>query len=177
MAFATLPYPSMDFVPLDVLTADELDQIVANINAVNNGSAGTAQIADGAITTQKLNSTALGVMSYNVGDVVTFTSQKLPLLIVGSGGAQEYFLPVSKSLDRVTGATVRITSASSSNSFRTIDTDYGAGKPTENVDYAGTLVGNGIKFTATLRAGSSNGHINGAQLGVASIGTIRVTFS
>lgn len=54
MAFAVLPYPSMDFVPLDVLTADELDQIVANINAVNNGSAGTTQIADSSITTAKV---------------------------------------------------------------------------------------------------------------------------
>lgn len=54
MAFAVLPYPSMDFVPLDVLTADELDQIVANINAVNNGSANTSQIANNAISTAKI---------------------------------------------------------------------------------------------------------------------------
>lgn len=54
MAFAVLPYPSMDFVPLDVLTADELDQIVANINAVNNGSADTSQIANNAISTAKI---------------------------------------------------------------------------------------------------------------------------
>lgn len=54
MAFAVLPYPSMDFVPLDVLTADELDQLVANINAVNAGVADTAQIADNAITTNKI---------------------------------------------------------------------------------------------------------------------------
>lgn len=59
MAFAVLPYPSMDFTPLDVLTADELDQLVANINAVNGGTAGTSQIADGAITTAKLASSAV----------------------------------------------------------------------------------------------------------------------
>ena len=35
MALATLPYPNIDFVPLDVLTADELDQIIANQNAIN----------------------------------------------------------------------------------------------------------------------------------------------
>lgn len=35
MALAVLPYPSIDFVPLDVLTADELDQIIANQNAIN----------------------------------------------------------------------------------------------------------------------------------------------
>lgn len=59
MAIAVLPYPSMDFTPLDVLTADELDQLVANINAVNNGTVPTASIADGAITTPKLASNAV----------------------------------------------------------------------------------------------------------------------
>lgn len=59
MAFATLPYPSMDFTPLDVLTADELDQLVANINAVNNGTVSTATVADGAITTAKVADKAI----------------------------------------------------------------------------------------------------------------------
>ena len=54
MALATLPYPSMDFTPLDILTADELDQIVANIDAVNNATINTASIATGAITTVKV---------------------------------------------------------------------------------------------------------------------------
>lgn len=30
----TLPYPSLDFVPLDVLTAEEMNQIVANYTAI-----------------------------------------------------------------------------------------------------------------------------------------------
>lgn len=30
-----LPYPGMDFVPLDILRADELDQMVANIEYLN----------------------------------------------------------------------------------------------------------------------------------------------
>lgn len=59
MAFATLPYPSIDFVPLDVLTADELDQLVANINAVNNGSVSATAIVDGSITGAKLASGAI----------------------------------------------------------------------------------------------------------------------
>ena len=59
MAIAVLPYPSMDFTPLDVLTADELDQLVANINAVNNGTVPTASIADGAITTPKIANKAI----------------------------------------------------------------------------------------------------------------------
>lgn len=134
-------------------------------------------LPNGSITSQKLATAVVDTYSYKPGEVITLSSQKLGLLIAGSGGAQEYFLPLSKSLDRVTGATVKITSAASSNSFRTIDTSYGAGKPTENVDYTGTLVGNGIKFTATLKAGSSNGHINDAQIGIGAIGTITVTFS
>lgn len=36
MAATNLPYPAMDFVPLDILTADELDHMVANIDAINN---------------------------------------------------------------------------------------------------------------------------------------------
>lgn len=36
MALTNLPYPNMDFTPLDILTADELDHIVANYTAINN---------------------------------------------------------------------------------------------------------------------------------------------
>lgn len=54
MAITTLPYPSMDFVPLDILTATELDQLVANIEAINNTTLATSAIADGAITTAKI---------------------------------------------------------------------------------------------------------------------------
>lgn len=59
MAITILPYPSMDFTPLDVLTADELDQFVANINAINNTTMQTANIADGAITTAKVADEAI----------------------------------------------------------------------------------------------------------------------
>lgn len=31
----TLPYPNMDFTPLDILTADEMDQLVANIEYIS----------------------------------------------------------------------------------------------------------------------------------------------
>lgn len=55
MAITTLPYPNMDFVPLDVLKADELDHIVANIDAINNASIPTDSIADGAVTSGKID--------------------------------------------------------------------------------------------------------------------------
>ena len=54
MALTTLPYPSLDFVPLDILTAEEMNQIVANYTAINNSTIGTSQLADSSITTNKL---------------------------------------------------------------------------------------------------------------------------
>lgn len=58
----TLPYPSMDFVPLDILTASELDQMVANIEYIASGSVfplATANIANNAITTAKIADNAV----------------------------------------------------------------------------------------------------------------------
>lgn len=79
MAITTLPYPNMDFVPLDVLTADELDQIVANIEAINNAMIGTnsisnlaitgAKIADGAINTAKLANGAVDATKMNLSSL------------------------------------------------------------------------------------------------------------
>lgn len=54
MALTTLPYPSLDFVPLDILTAEEMNQIVANYTAINNATIGTNQLANNSITTPKL---------------------------------------------------------------------------------------------------------------------------
>lgn len=86
MALTTLPYPNMDFVPLDILTADELDQIVANIEAINSASIGTSaiannaittpKIADGAITTEKLDADAIG-MVYLGETVLTATADRI----------------------------------------------------------------------------------------------------
>lgn len=86
MALTTLPYPNMDFVPLDILTADELDQIVANIEAINNATIGassiannaitTPKIADGAITTKKLDADATG-MVYLGETVLTSTADRI----------------------------------------------------------------------------------------------------
>lgn len=86
MALTTLPYPNMDFVPLDILTADELDQIVANIEAINNATIGvssiannaitTPKIADGAITTKKLDADAVG-MVYLGSTVLTATTDSI----------------------------------------------------------------------------------------------------
>lgn len=47
----SLPHPGMDFVPFDVLTAGELDNIVANVEALASGSGQD----DGSITSAKLS--------------------------------------------------------------------------------------------------------------------------
>lgn len=54
MAITTLPYPNMDFVPLDILTASELDEIVANVEAINASSINTAALSNLAVTTAKI---------------------------------------------------------------------------------------------------------------------------
>ncbi len=46
-----LPYPGMDFVPFDILTAEELDQIVANYESLADGSG----IGDGAVNALKVD--------------------------------------------------------------------------------------------------------------------------
>lgn len=81
MAFATLPYPSMDFTPLDILTADELDQIVANINAVNNGVVSTGTIADGAITNAKIADAtiAMGKMDFSTMTILSGNTATITL--------------------------------------------------------------------------------------------------
>lgn len=80
----TLPYPSMDFVPLDILTASELDQMVANIEYIASGSVfpisatniasnaiTTAKIADNAVTSSKIDFTTLGFANYSLSEVDT----------------------------------------------------------------------------------------------------------
>lgn len=55
----TLPYPNMDFVPMDILTAAELDQIVANIEAVNNALITNSAISANAVSDDKIDWTTI----------------------------------------------------------------------------------------------------------------------
>lgn len=73
MAATTLPYPGMDFVPLDVLTADELDHLVANIEAVNNASIGSATLNNYSTTAQMNTAISTAITSANV-PVITMTT-------------------------------------------------------------------------------------------------------
>lgn len=77
MALTTLPYPSLDFVPLDILTAEEMNQIVANYTAINNATIGTNQLANNSITTPKLANKA--VTSDKV-DWTTLSGDEWPLI-------------------------------------------------------------------------------------------------
>lgn len=63
MALA-LPYPDMDFVPLDILLASELNQMVANIEFLASDDVfpvDTANIADSAVTASKIDWTTTDV--------------------------------------------------------------------------------------------------------------------
>lgn len=64
----TLPYPSMSFVPLDVLTAEEMNHIVSNYTYIaNQFPIATANIADGAITPEKASFTEYSTTETVVG--------------------------------------------------------------------------------------------------------------
>ena len=62
MATPVLPYPNMDFTPLDILTAAEMDQMVANDQYLRDFCAGLADgtnLSDGVIQARKLDSSTL----------------------------------------------------------------------------------------------------------------------
>lgn len=62
-----LPYPSMVFVPLDVLTADELNQIVANYEFIANQFPITSNNIDWATLTAKtINATTTNTKVQNL---------------------------------------------------------------------------------------------------------------
>ena len=60
-----LPNPSMSFSPFAILTAEQMNNLVSNINSLATGtgigdaSVNTAAIADGAVTNAKISTTAI----------------------------------------------------------------------------------------------------------------------
>ena len=78
----TLPYPDMDFVPLDILTAQEQDQLVANIEYIaDQFPIQSANIANSAVKSQNIDWTTIEripsptttVLS-NIGDIASSTT-------------------------------------------------------------------------------------------------------
>jgi len=74
MPITTLPNPGMDFTPLTPLTAEEMDNIVENIEAINNATIQTGSIADGAITKAKLGADAMSNQNYSTTEIDTGTT-------------------------------------------------------------------------------------------------------
>lgn len=79
-----LPYPNMDFVPLDILTAAEMNELVANIEYISTQfPVATANIADTSITTGKIADSS-----------ITFAkmadAQKSAITIAGTWGDTSY---------------------------------------------------------------------------------------
>lgn len=74
MPLTTLPNPGMDFTPLTPLTAEEMDDIVENIEAINNATIQTASIADGAVTKAKLGADAMSNQNYSTSEIDTGTT-------------------------------------------------------------------------------------------------------
>lgn len=71
MATPVLPYPDMDFTPLDILTAAEMDQMVANDQYLRDFCAGLADgtnLSDGVIQARKLTP---GIGNYSTSEVDT----------------------------------------------------------------------------------------------------------
>lgn len=64
-----LPYPNLDFVPLDILTADEMNEIVANYTYIAN------QLPE---TVATVNSDPVTVPYQNYSDVVALDVSSIP---------------------------------------------------------------------------------------------------
>lgn len=65
----TLPYPDMVFVPLDILTAQELNEIVSNVEYISDQfPIAAANLASNAVTTAKISDEAV------TADKIDFTN-------------------------------------------------------------------------------------------------------
>ena len=74
MATPVLPYPDMDFTPLDILTAEEMDEIVANVEYLKTfcgGLADGSNLSDGVIQARKIDYNVLTIKgsgsAYQIG--------------------------------------------------------------------------------------------------------------
>lgn len=156
-----LPYPGMDFTPLDVLTAAEMDQLVANIEFLNT----------------QLNATNGDV--YLTPGVTTFQ----PGMLYGTTGADndriQLYLPTGKSMKNVTPVSANLpdsvnnyygalwsTSDGANNFFRPTPGNAISVVKHEGNEYLLRVV---VPITATVA--------NTYQMGIAVFGRVEVTFA
>lgn len=94
MATPVLPYPDMDFTPLDILTAAEMDQMVANDQYLRDFCAGLADgtnLSDGVIQARNLDFTTMpyyethSTTNMNIGSGATSFVTVLSLQIADPG--------------------------------------------------------------------------------------------
>lgn len=116
----TLPYPDMDFVPLDILTAAEMNELVANIEFLANQlPVATTNITDAAVTTAKIadNAVTSGKISLTTAtDAAGFTQIDLGnIRIYGKKGTSSQ--TVSGSAWKEFTASTKPTNLSTSHKF------------------------------------------------------------
>lgn len=111
----TLPYPDMVFVPLDILTAEEQNQLVGNIeflanqfplaaSNIANGAIGSDQLADEAVTADKIDFSTLPHY-VKVGDGDSFVNVEKTWDTYNIPTAGVYFVLFSITGNCQTGAT------------------------------------------------------------------------
>lgn len=103
----TLPYPDMVFVPLDILTAEEQNQLVGNIEFLaNQFPLAASNIANGAVTADKIDfatfkSSWSGEAAYGLpikcqrcGGIVIASIHGYPRETLPTGGTSDEHIPV-----------------------------------------------------------------------------------
>lgn len=108
MATPVLPYPDMDFTPLDILTAAEMDQMVANDQYLRDFCAGLADgtnLSDGVIQARKIDwstfdqfspeqtGTRCSVRVASFGKVAIIVGTTTAFTYSGTYSAQSFILP------------------------------------------------------------------------------------
>ena len=102
----TLPYPSMNFVPLDVLTAAEQNQLVANIEYIANQFP---------ITSSNIDWATLGSVAYRPGDSIPLLYPCFAqITVLDDSTRAKLFIPLSKGS---TASSVSFTSGGGGSSF------------------------------------------------------------
>ena len=159
----TLPYPDMVFVPLDILTAEEQNQLVGNIeflanqfplaaSNIANGAIGSAQLADEAVTADKIDFTTfksswsgetaygLPVKCQRCGDIVIASIHGFPSETLPTSGTSDEKIPVGYRPTQEEDAVIRSSKSAYGMigfGYITADGSFGWGLPQTSESSAG----------------------------------------